>query len=75
MPTKKKTKSARCKVCRVMLPCWEHCQDTLDGRHQANSRSMRPIEGDGPDWTVDVDCQHCGQSGSVAVDPKAIQWG
>ena len=60
-----------CKICRYG-DCYEHCQESEDGKHEANPRSgTQPPE---CDFTIDYNCKFCGQSGGVPVDPKDIQW-
>jgi len=52
--------------------CYEHCQKTEDGRHEAD-----PMSGTIPpgcEFLVDYTCKHCGQSGSLAVAEKDIMW-
>lgn len=52
--------------------CWDHCQDQDDGKHKGDPKSI--VSADGMRWVVDVNCLHCGQSGSTRINPKEIQW-
>jgi hypothetical protein len=60
-----------CKHCSK-TNCYEHCQETEDGKHEADPTSGTVPAGS--EFLVDYTCKHCGQSGAVAVDPKEIQW-
>lgn len=53
---------------------WERCDSpkAKDGKHEADPRSAQ--QADGTDFVVDIFCKHCGQSGSVPIDPEDIQW-
>ncbi len=48
------------------------CPDSPTGEHEADPQSADVRNA--PDWAVDYSCVHCGQSGSVAVDPEDIMW-
>ena len=73
MATKKKFEKCKVKGCQVLLPCYDHCQESRAGEHEADPLSaFSPA--DATPFTVDYNCKHCGQSGGVAVDPKDIAW-
>ena len=40
-------------------------------RHQARGRRGKER---GTDWIVDVNCKHCGRSGSVRIDPEDVEF-
>lgn len=72
MATKKKVEKCKVRGCQVLLPCYDHCQEAVDGQHEADpSSGVAPKM---PDFVIDYNCRHCGQSGAVAVNPKDIQW-
>ena len=54
------------------------CPKSLDFRHHPDPASVKPAEGAGrnrgTDWIVDVNCRHCGRSGSVRIDPAEIEF-
>jgi hypothetical protein len=57
---------------------YSHCPDSPDGKHRANPATAQPDHdagrNRGTDWIIDFNCIHCGQSGSLKVDPADIQW-
>jgi hypothetical protein len=61
----------KCKVCK-RTNCYEHCQVADNGKHEADPRSARQVEG--VDFTLDYTCKYCGQSGSVIINPITIYW-
>lgn len=54
--------------------CYRHCQPASDGKHVPDPKSITVPDG-ASDFIVDVNCKGCGQSGGVAIDPDAIDWG
>jgi hypothetical protein len=69
----------KCRHCERLLPCYEHCQDADDGKHIADWSSVH--HADGADITpervvFDVNCDKCGQSGSISIDPRTqeVYW-
>lgn len=72
MASKKKFEKCRVKGCQVFLPCYDHCQGTSDGSHEADPLSAQ--QADSPEFIVDYNCKHCWQSGGVIVNPKDIAW-
>ena len=54
------------------------CADSPTGRHMPDPKSVRPADGAGrnrgTDWLIDVNCLHCGRSGSMRIDPNDLQW-
>lgn len=73
MASKKKFEKCRVKGCQVLLPCYDHCQGTPNGEHEADPFSAS--QADDTEFVVDYTCKHCHQSGGVRVEPKDIQWG
>jgi len=69
-PVKAETRFV-CKHCSKEN-CLEHCQETEDGKHEADPQSATVPAGS--EFLVDYTCKHCGQSGSLAVDEKDIMW-
>ncbi len=63
-----------CKYCSEE-DCFEHCRSDLskDGKHEPGPQSAE--QADDTDFVVDYYCKLCGFSGSVAIDPKDINWG
>lgn len=55
-----------------------YCPQALSGRHEPDPASVLPADGAGKnrgtDWIVEVRCKHCGQFGSVQIDPQELQW-
>ena len=49
-----------------------HCQ------HDPDPAGITPADGAGrnrgTDWIIDVPCRHCGRSGSLRIDPAAIDF-
>ncbi len=68
-----------CRFCPdEICPCYEHCSETADGKHEflPGSLDVRADE-TGDDYAVaDVNCKHCGQSGSVFLNFEvgSINW-
>jgi hypothetical protein len=60
------------------VPEEEQCAESPTGRHLPDPRSIRPADGAarnrGTDWLVDVNCLHCGCSGSLRIDPDDLHW-
>jgi hypothetical protein len=57
----------------------EHaCPDSPDHRHHPDPASVKPADGAGrnrgTDWIVDINCKHCGRSGSTRIDPLNIEF-
>jgi hypothetical protein len=56
----------------------KQCAESPTGRHVPDPKSIRPADGTGrnrgTDWLIDVNCLHCGGSGSTWVDPNDLQW-
>jgi len=52
--------------------CYEHCQETEDGNHEADPESGTVPAG--CEFLVDYTCKHCGLSGSLAVESSDIMW-
>jgi len=54
------------------------CPKSSDFKHHPDPTSITPADGAGKnrgtDWIVDVNCRHCGRSGSVRIDPKDIEF-
>ena len=54
------------------------CPQSKDYRHHPDPTSIKPADGagkeSGTDWIVDVNCKHCGRSGSVRIDPEEIEF-
>jgi hypothetical protein len=54
------------------------CPKSPDYRHHADPAGIKPADGAGrnrgTDWIVDVNCKHCGRSGSVRIDPDEIEF-
>jgi len=54
------------------------CPRSPDFRHEPDPASVKAADGAGKgrctDWIVDVNCKHCGRSGSVRIDPKEIEF-
>ena len=54
------------------------CPDSEDYRHHPDPASIKPAkeaENDmETDWIVDVNCKHCGRSGSVRIDPDNVEF-
>lgn len=50
----------------------EHCSASPDGEHEADPVSAEQAAD--CDFVIDLWCKFCGQSGSVTIDPKEIQW-
>jgi len=48
------------------------CSKAANFRHEPDPATLAVAEG--PRWTVDVHCKHCGRSGSAAVDPADISF-
>jgi hypothetical protein len=49
------------------------CPATPDGRHEPDAATISHGR-DTPDGVVDVNCGRCGCSGSLLLDPEAVQW-
>jgi hypothetical protein len=57
----------------------EHvCPDSPDHRHHPDPASVKAADGAGcnrgTDWIVDINCKHCGRSGSTRIDPNQIEF-
>lgn len=56
----------------------DYCPKSSDHNHVPDPASFTPADGAGrnrgTDWIVDVRCSKCGRSGSVVINPDAIQW-
>jgi hypothetical protein len=54
------------------------CPHSPDFRHHPDPAAIRPADGAGrnrgTDWIVDVDCRHCGRSGSVRIDAADVEF-
>ncbi len=54
------------------------CPQSKDFKHHPDPASVAPAdeagEGSGTDWIVDINCLHCGRSGSVRIDPDEIEF-
>jgi hypothetical protein len=54
------------------------CPKSPDFKHHPDPASIKPADGAGrnrgTDWIVDVNCKHCGRSGSVRIDPAEIEF-
>ena len=54
------------------------CPRSPDFRHHPDPASVKAADGAGrnrgTDWIVDVNCKHCGRSGSVRIDPDEIEF-
>jgi len=54
------------------------CPHSKDYRHHPDPASVKPADGAGQnrgtDWIVDVNCLHCGRSGSIRIDPDEIEF-
>ena len=54
------------------------CPQSSDFKHDPDPSSIKAADGAGKergtDWIVDVNCKHCGRSGSVRIDPKDIEF-
>jgi hypothetical protein len=54
------------------------CPKSPDFQHHPAPSSIKPADGAGKergtDWIVDVNCKHCGRSGSVRIDPMDIEF-
>ena len=54
------------------------CPKSPDYKHHPDPASIEAADGAGrnrgTDWLVDVNCKHCGRSGSVAIDPEDIEF-
>lgn len=54
------------------------CAESPTGRHVPDPKSIRPADGTGrnrgTDWLIDVNCLHCGGSGSMLIEPNDLQW-
>jgi hypothetical protein len=54
------------------------CPNSPDFQHHADPSSIKPADGAGrnrgTDWIVDVNCKHCGRSGSARIDPMDIEF-
>ena len=72
MATKKKVEKCKSKGCQVLLPCYDHCQESRDGEHEADPCSAQQARGVA--FIVDYNCKHCGQSGGVCVESMDIAW-
>jgi hypothetical protein len=51
----------------------DRCPTGPDGQHQPDPATVSHGR-DTPDGVVDVNCRHCGRSGSLLLDPEAVQW-
>lgn len=59
-----------CKHCDSEVECFAHCQVALDGKHEPAYASVSYAEGD----VCDINCKHCGLSGSFQINPRDINW-
>jgi hypothetical protein len=54
------------------------CPDSPDFKHDPDPTTIQTADGvgrnRGTDWIVDVNCQHCGRSGSARIDPEEIKF-
>ncbi|MGO8750589.1 MAG: hypothetical protein ACLQNE_31965 [Thermoguttaceae bacterium] len=54
------------------------CPKSPDFQHHPNPASISAADSAGKergtDWIVDVNCKHCGRSGSVRIDPDEIEF-
>ena len=54
------------------------CPRSDDYKHHPDPASVAPADGAGKergtDWIIDVNCRHCGRSGSVRIDPDEIEF-
>jgi hypothetical protein len=54
------------------------CPESPDFRHHGDPACIKPADGAGrnrgTDWIVDVNCKHCGRSGSARIDPDKIEF-
>jgi hypothetical protein len=65
-----------CKFCdRVDAygTCYEHCQESVDGTHVPDWRTVSR-DADAPNGVVDVCCRQCGQSGAVTLTDDMVEW-
>lgn len=51
---------------------YEKCDESKNGKHEADPASGQVAHRE--NFIIDFTCKHCGQSGSVAIDPKDINW-
>jgi hypothetical protein len=60
------------------VPEDQRCAHSPTGGHVPDPRSIQPADGAGrnrgTDWLIDVNCLHCGRSGSMWIDPSKLQW-
>jgi hypothetical protein len=62
-----------CKFCKTInRDCYEHCQKSKDGKHEASPFSG--VAAEELPFVIDFWCKFCHQSGSVEIDPKDIAW-
>ena len=56
----------------------DRCAESPTGKHEPDPQSIQPADGAGrnrgTDWLIDTNCLHCGQSGSMRIDPSDFQW-
>jgi hypothetical protein len=52
----------------------EYCPDSSTCKHEGEFGSITPADIDPEHWIVDINCKHCGRSGSVKIDPAEINW-
>jgi hypothetical protein len=54
------------------------CPTSPDFDHHPDPASVKAADGAGKergtDWILDINCKHCGRSGSVRIDPKDIEF-
>lgn len=65
---------AKCRICGN-CECYEHCPNAVDGKHVPNPYTVNAQEDQdchGGMMVFDIECELCGLSGSVTVDPKDV---
>jgi hypothetical protein len=57
--------------------CFEHCHESVDGKHVPNYQGTTISEIDVERMTliVDVPCCRCGTTGSTSADIGEVSWG
>ncbi len=59
--------------------CYEHCYDAKDGKHEVEVSKNFVTEAHSlcsdNSFVIDVNCKHCGGSGSTTILVEDIDWG